>query len=64
MITERSPKFSADNTLRRISPLTAFFPEKVGEKNIDSGKKAFEYIEKNKSDFLYLTFTARRYTDL
>ena len=56
MITERSPKFSADNTLRRISPLTAFFPEKVNEKNIDSGKKAFEYIEKNKSDFFIFDF--------
>ncbi len=56
MITERSPKFSADNTLRGISPLTAFFPEKVNEKNIDSGKKAFEYIEKNKSDFFIFDF--------
>lgn len=55
-ITERSPKFAADNTLRRISPLTAFFPEKADDKNIDSGKKALEYIEKNKSDFFLFDF--------
>ena len=55
-IVERSPKFSADNTLREISPLTAFFPGIADGEHIDSGKKAFGYIEQHHSDYFIFDF--------
>ena len=55
-IVERSPKFKADNTIRKISPLTAFFPEKIDDDSMDGGKKVYKYIEENHSDYFIFDF--------
>ena len=47
-IVERSPKFTADNTVRKISPLAAFFPEKIDNSDAQWESRTFEYIKEKR----------------
>lgn len=55
-IVERSPKFTADNTVRKISPLAAFFPEKIDNSDAQGESRTFEYIKENRSDYFIFDF--------
>ena len=55
-IVERSPKFTADNTVRKISPLAAFFPEKIDNSDAQVESRTFEYIKENRSDYFIFDF--------
>lgn len=55
-IVERSPKFTADNTVRKISPLAAFFPEKIDNSDAQWESRTFEYIKENRSDYFIFDF--------